>query len=92
MAIPAQNPEPADAATRREVKPVTVYTLDKLPVYDQEFYETIRSDITLFDEVTVPIRDARVFDVPAGHLFRIISIEGPQVGDLNLWNANDLSS
>jgi uncharacterized protein YcgI (DUF1989 family) len=29
--------------------------------------------------------------VPAGHLFRIVSIEGPQVGDLNLWNAHDLS-
>ncbi len=91
MAIPAQNPEPADAATRRAVKPVTVYTLDKLPVYDQDFYETVRSDMILVDELTVPPRDARVFDVPAGHLFRIISIEGPQVGDLNLWNASDLS-
>ena len=91
MAIPAQNPEPADAATRRAVKPVTVYTLDKLPIYDQEFYETVRSDMTLSHELTVPIRDARTFDVPAGHLFRIVSIEGPQVGDLNLWNANDLS-
>ena len=91
MAIPAQNPEPADAATRRAVKPVTVYTLDKLPVYDQDFYETVRSDMILVDELTVPPRDARVFDVQAGHLFRIISIEGPQVGDLNLWNANDLS-
>ena len=79
MAIPAQYPEPADAAARRAVKPVTVYTLDKLPVYDREFYETVRSDMILVDELTVPIRDARVFDVPAGHLFRIISIEGPQV-------------
>ncbi len=26
-----------------------------------------------------------------GHFFRIVSIEGPQVGDLNLWNAGDLS-
>ena len=91
MAIPAQNPEPADAAARRAVKPVTVYTLDKLPVYDRDFYETVRGDMTLVDELTVPPRDARVFDVPAGHVFRIISIEGPQVGDLNLWNANDLS-
>ena len=33
MAIPAQNPEPADAAIRRAVKPVTVYTLDQLPAY-----------------------------------------------------------
>ena len=29
--------------------------------------------------------------MPAGHFFRIVSIEGPQVGDLNLWNAHDLS-
>jgi len=29
--------------------------------------------------------------VPAGHLFRIVSVEGSQVGDLNLWNADDLT-
>ncbi|MGB0554032.1 MAG: urea carboxylase-associated family protein, partial [Alphaproteobacteria bacterium] len=42
------------------------------------------------DELTIEPRDARIFNVPAGHLFRIVSIEGPQVGDLNLWNASDL--
>jgi uncharacterized protein YcgI (DUF1989 family) len=91
MAIQAKNPEPADAASRRAVKPVTVYTLDKLPVCDRGFYETVRSDMTLVDELTVPPRDARVFDIPASHLFRIVSTEGPQVGDLDLWNADDLS-
>ena len=35
-------------------------------------------------------RDARSFAVPAGHFFRIVSVEGPQVGDLNLWFADDL--
>ena len=29
------------------------------------------------------------FEVPAGHLFRIITAEGSQVGDLNLWSAVD---
>ena len=29
--------------------------------------------------------------MPAGHFFRIVSVDGPQVGDLNLWNAHDLS-
>ena len=29
--------------------------------------------------------------MPAGHFFRITSVEGPQVGDLNLWAAGDLS-
>ncbi|MCG8547289.1 MAG: DUF1989 domain-containing protein, partial [Alphaproteobacteria bacterium] len=84
MAIPAQNPAPADAAARRSVTPVTVYTVDKLPPYDRDFYEAVRRDMDLVDTVTVPPRDARTFEVPAGHLFRIVSVEGPQVGDLNL--------
>ena len=29
--------------------------------------------------------------MPAGHFFRIVSVEGAQVGDLNLWNGHDLS-
>ncbi len=91
MAISAQNPEPADAAARRAVQPVTVYTLDKLPAYDQKFYEAARGDMTLVDELVIPPRDARAFEVPAGHLFRIVNTDGPQVGDLNLWNANDLT-
>ena len=91
MAIPAQHPAPPDAAARRSVTPVTVYTVDKLPAYDAGFYESVRRDMDLMDTVTVPPRDARSFEVPAGHLFRIVSIEGPQVGDLNLWNLNDLS-
>jgi uncharacterized protein YcgI (DUF1989 family) len=39
----------------------------------------------------VPPRDANAFEAPAGHLFRIVSVEGPQVGDLNLWNSHDLT-
>ena len=42
-------------------------------------------------EALAPARDAVTFEVPAGHFFRIYSVDGPQVGDLNLWNANDLS-
>ena len=42
-------------------------------------------------ETIVPPREARAFDVPAGCIFRIVSVEGPQVGDLNLWNAANLS-
>ena len=91
MAIPAHYPEPADAAARRAAEPVTVYTMDRLPPFDRAFYETVRGGMTLVDEVTVPPRDARAFDLPAGHLFRIVTPDGSQVGDLNLWNAADLS-
>ena len=91
MAIAAQNAAPADAATRRAVEPVTVYTLDKLPPFDQGFYEGVRSGMSLIDKITIPPRDARAFEVPAGHLFRICNKEGSQVGDLNLWNTADLT-
>ncbi len=91
MAIAAQNPEPADAAARRGIEPITVYTLDRLPAYDQEFYDNVRSGMTLLETITIPPRDARVFEVPAGHLFRICNNEGPEVGDLNLWNTEDLT-
>ena len=66
MAIPAQHPEPADAAARRAVEPVTVYTVDKLPAWDRTFYETVRYGPTLVDTLTVPPRDGRAFEVPAG--------------------------
>ena len=39
----------------------------------------------------MPPREGRCFRVAAGQFFRIASVEGPQVGDLNLWNAGDLS-
>ena len=94
MTIPAQHPEPAepaDAAARRAVEPVTVYTVDKLPAWNRTFYEAVRAGPTLVDSLTVPPRDGRAFEVPAGHLFRIVNTDGPQVGDLNLWNAHDLT-
>ena len=91
MALPAQNPEPADAAERRAADPVTVYTVDRLPAYPEDFYESVREDMVLVEELTVAPRDAAAFEVPAGHLFRIASVEVSQVGDLNLWNAADLS-
>lgn len=86
-----ENEEPSDAVSRRAAPPIICYTVDTLPAVDMPFYENARSGMTKIDELTVPPRDARSFEVPAGHIFRIVSMEGPQVGDLNLWNAADLS-
>jgi uncharacterized protein YcgI (DUF1989 family) len=91
MTIPPLNQAPHDAARRRAVPAVVVYSVDKVPAYDRTFYETARQGLTKIAETIVPPREARTFAVPAGHFFRIVSIEGPQVGDLNLWNAHDLS-
>ena len=81
---------PADAAARRQVPPVVVYAVEHLPPFDGAFYARVRADLAKIAEVTVPPRDGRAVEVPAGHIFRIVSVEGPQVGDLNLWNAQDL--
>jgi uncharacterized protein YcgI (DUF1989 family) len=82
---------PPDAEARRAVPPVTVYPAERLPPVDAAFLARVREGATKVAELIVPPRDGRAFSVPAGHLFRIVSIEGPQVGDLNLWNAHDLS-
>jgi uncharacterized protein YcgI (DUF1989 family) len=82
---------PADAEQRRAAKPVLTYSLDDLPPVDASFYDRARTGMTLVETVLVPPRDGRTFRVPAGHLFRIVSTDGPQVGDLNLWNAADLT-
>jgi len=84
-------PEPPDAAQRRQAPPVVVYDGGRLPPLDRGFYEAVRRDARIVGEVTVPPRDGAAFEVPAGHLFRIVSVGGPQVGDLNLWNAHDLT-
>ncbi|MFT5507172.1 MAG: hypothetical protein ACI89J_000236 [Hyphomicrobiaceae bacterium] len=82
---------PDDADARRAVQPVVVYTGDRMPAVDVALYQQARDGMTKVNEIIVPPRDARGFDVPAGHFFRITSVEGPQVGDLNLWNAEDFS-
>ncbi len=83
--------KPDDAEARRAVKPVICYPNHSLPQPDMALYKSARSSARKSEDVLVPPRDAACFHVPAGRFFRISSIEGPQVGDLNLWNAHDLS-
>ncbi|MCP4958962.1 MAG: DUF1989 domain-containing protein [Actinomycetia bacterium] len=85
------HPAPADAAARKAYEPVVCYPVDSLPSYDPSVFAAARESMSLIDEVVVQPRDAEIFHVPQGHFFRIVCPEGPQVGDLNLWNANDLS-
>lgn len=83
--------QPPDADARRAIPPVICYPTDTLPQPDMALYAAARATARKTDEIVVPPRDARSFHVPAGHFFRISSVDGPQVGDLNLWNAHDLS-
>ncbi len=82
---------PADAAERRAIRPVICYPVDTLPRPDLAAYRAAREGWTKIAEAIAPPRDACAFHVPAGCFVRIVSVDGPQVGDLNLWAADDLS-
>jgi uncharacterized protein YcgI (DUF1989 family) len=82
---------PADADARRRKGPVICYPPDTLPPPDMARYTSAQKDMVPVASVMVPLRDAATFRVQAGHVFRIVCMDGPQVGDLNLWAADDLS-
>ncbi len=82
---------PSDAAARRAVRPVICYPTETLPAPDLALYRRARDGARKVAEVTVAPREAATFRADAGQFFRITSVEGPQVGDLNLWNSRDLS-
>lgn len=59
---------------------------------DRAFYGRLAAAAAEHETVeafTLPIRSGRAWEVPAGHLCRISTPEGPQVGDLNIWNRHD---
>ena len=81
-------PENADAL--KAIEPVVCYPIDSFPAYDASCYAASRSSLEKVSTHIAAPRDACTFEVPAGHFFRISCPEGPQVGDLNLWNLNNL--
>ena len=81
---------PGDADARRAVEPVIVYPNGTLAPPDLGLYRSARAGASKTGEVLVQPREGGCFHVPAGGFFRISSVEGPQVGDLNLWNAHNL--
>ena len=82
---------PADAEARRGVPAVICYPTYGMPNPDMANLERARTNLTKISEIIVPPRDARCFDVQKGQFFRINSIDGPQVGDLNIWSKTNLA-
>ena len=59
---------------------------------NKSFYGAVaasRDGRALVESIVVPIRSGRAWTVPAGHVFRIVTLEGPQVADLNMWNLHN---
>ena len=89
MKIKKFSEKPADINSRVGAKPVICYPNDNINDNIAILHKA-RKYIRQVDEVIVPPRDAKTFNVNSGNFFRIESIEGPQVGDLNLFQAENL--
>ena len=89
MKIKKFSEKPTDIKNRVGAKPVVCYPNDKINNNLKILHEA-RKHLKQIDEVIVPPRDAKTFNVKSGNFFRIESVEGPQVGDLNLFNAENL--
>jgi len=81
---------PSDASARKAIQPVICYPRDTLPTADLAAYRAVRDDMELVETVVIPPREAATWEVPAGHFCRMLCSEGPQVGDLNLFNLHDI--
>ena len=82
---------PDDAELRKSVKPVICYPTDSLKSPNMNDYLIARKTLKKIDQIIIPPRDAKCFRVPKSHFFRIYCQNGPQVGDLNLWNEHNLN-
>ena len=82
---------PPDADRLQSVEPVICYNPSRLEDFDFAIYEVARKTMKKIQSEVVPPRSAVCINVTAGQFFRIKSVRGPQVGDLNLWTQGDLT-
>ena len=81
---------PLDAKDRIKDKPIVCYPIDDLKEINLPILHSARNNLKNISEIIIPPRNAKTFEVKKGQFFRIESIEGPQVGDLNIFQADNL--
>ena len=89
MKINKFSKKPQDVDNRIGANPVVCYPNENIST-NLEILHKARQHIKKINEVIIPPRDAKTFKVKSGNFFRIESIEGPQVGDLNIFQAENL--
>ena len=83
--------KPSDISERIGAKPVVCYPNNNIEEKNLNILHLARKNLNKKNEIIIPPRDAKTFQVKRGEFFRIESVEGPQVGDLNLFNLNNLN-
>ena len=91
MKINKFSKKPLDALDRTNKDLVISYPVQKKKNNNLKILLEERKKIDLINEIIITPRDAKCFTVKAGQFFRIECFEGSQVGDLNLFNADNLN-
>ena len=91
MKINKFSKKPLDALDRTNKDLIISYPVEKKKSNNLKILLEERKKISLINEIIIPPRDARCFTVKSGQFFRIECFEGSQVGDLNLFNADNLN-
>ena len=89
MKINKFSKKPQDIDNRIGANPVVCYPNENIST-NLEILHKARQHSKKINEIIIPPRDAKTFKVKSGNFFRIESIEGPQVGDLNIFQADNL--
>ena len=90
MKIKKFSKQPSNLKERIGAKPVVCYPNSHIKNDNLNVLLEARKYLVKRNEIIIPPRDAKTFEVKKGNFFRIESIEGPQVGDLNLFQLNNL--
>jgi len=90
MKIKKFSKKPNNFKSRIGAKPVVCYPNNYFDDQNLKILHNARRYMKKIDEILIPPRDAKTFNVKLGNFFRIESVDGPQVGDLNLFQANNL--
>ncbi len=91
MKINKFSKKPIDALDRTNKDLVISYPIEKKKNDNLKILLEERKKIDLINEIIIPPRDAKCFTVKAGQFFRIECFKGSQVGDLNLFNADNIN-
>src|SRR5271154_6196444 len=71
-------------------RPAYLSTAGSPLAVDEALYETIRTSPRIpISSIILPVRSGTAFPCPAKSIIRISAPEGPQVGDLNIWNLHN---
>ena len=90
MKIKKFSKKPSNFEDRIGAKPVVCYPNSNIKNDNLGVLLEARKHLVKSNEIIIAPRDAKTFEVNNGNFFRIESVEGPQVGDLNLFQLNNL--